>query len=116
MVLTKSELEIMDVFWATEQPLSRADLLEQSEIKAWELLHLFDSSIPVPRVVYNREFAVRELDKSIAGLLQLSELPSGNSFKQSVNKAAVELLASLAPMPEQEKCALLEEAETLKSF
>ena len=95
---------------------ARADLLEQSEIKAWELLHLFDSSIPVPRVVYNREFAVRELDKSIAGLLQLSELPSGNSFKQSVNKAAVELLASLAPMPEQEKCALLEEAETLKSF
>ena len=91
---------------------ARADLLEQTEIRAWELLHLFDSAIPVPKVVYNREFAVRELDKSIASLLQLSGLPAGNSFKQSVNKAAVELLAALSPMPEQEKYALLEEAES----
>ena len=90
---------------------ARADLLEQTEIRAWELLHLFDDAIPVPNVVYNREFDVRELDKSIASLLQLSELPAGNGFKQSVNKAAVELLAALSPMPEQEKYALLEEAE-----
>ena len=90
---------------------ARADLLEQSEIRAWELLHLFDNAIPVPEVVYNREFAVRELDKSIASLLQLSGLPAGEGFKQSVNKAAVELLSALSPMPEQEKYALLEEAE-----
>ena len=93
---------------------ARADLLEQTEIRAWELLHLFDTSIPVPNVVYNREFAVRELDKSIAALLQLSELPAGNSFKQSVNKAAVELLAALSPMPEQEKSALLEETAAVR--
>ena len=60
-------------------------------------------------MVYNREFAVRELEKSIASLLQLAELPAGGHFKQSVNRAAVELLAGIVPMPEQEKLALLEE-------
>ena len=42
MVLTRSELEIMDVFWATEMPLSRSDLLERSEEKNWK-----DSSVHI---------------------------------------------------------------------
>lgn len=92
---------------------SRVDLLEQAELKAWELLHLFDSAIPVPHVVYNREFEVRELDKNIASLLQLSELPFGRAFKQSVNKTAVELLSGLVPMPEEEKSLLLQEAQKI---
>ena len=42
MVLTRSELEIMDVFWASENPLSRSDLLERSEGKSWK-----DSSVHI---------------------------------------------------------------------
>lgn len=42
MELTKSELEIMDVFWAAETPLSRADLLGSTEEKTWK-----DSSIHI---------------------------------------------------------------------
>ena len=90
---------------------SRVDLLEQAELKAWELLHQFDNAIPVPEVVYNRDFEIRELDKNIASLLQLSELPSGAAFKQSISKTAVELLSELAPMPEEEKSQLLSEAQ-----
>ena len=41
MELTKSEMEIMDVFWDAEQPLSRSDLLECRE-KSWK-----DSSIHI---------------------------------------------------------------------
>ena len=33
MELTKSEMEIMDVFWAANIPLSRSDLLEHGEEK-----------------------------------------------------------------------------------
>lgn len=33
MELTKSEMEIMDVLWEAQQPLSRSDLLERSEWK-----------------------------------------------------------------------------------
>ena len=42
MVLTKSELEIMDAFWASDVPMSRADLLEQPEEKNWK-----DSSVHI---------------------------------------------------------------------
>ena len=42
MELTKSELEIMDVLWDQGEPLSRADLLEQSQHKTWK-----DSSVHI---------------------------------------------------------------------
>ena len=36
MELTKREMEIMDVFWAANIPLSRSDLLEHGEEKTWK--------------------------------------------------------------------------------
>ena len=42
MELTRSEMEIMDVFWAANEPLSRSDLLERSVVKSWK-----DSSIHI---------------------------------------------------------------------
>ncbi len=42
MELTKSEMEIMDVLWASDKPLSRADLLARSEEKTWK-----DSSVHI---------------------------------------------------------------------
>ena len=42
MELTKSEMEIMDVLWGADVPLSRADLLEHSEEKTWK-----DSSVHI---------------------------------------------------------------------
>lgn len=42
MELTKSEMEIMDVLWESDKPLSRADLLSRSEEKSWK-----DSSVHI---------------------------------------------------------------------
>jgi predicted transcriptional regulator len=42
MVLTKSEMEIMDVLWGSDRPLSRSDLLAHSEEKTWK-----DSSVHI---------------------------------------------------------------------
>ena len=42
MELTRSEMQIMDVLWEAGTPLSRADLLEQSETKTWK-----DSSVHI---------------------------------------------------------------------
>ncbi len=42
MELTKSEMEIMDVLWASDKPMSRADLLAKSEEKTWK-----DSSVHI---------------------------------------------------------------------
>ena len=42
MGLTRSEMEIMDVFWEAEKPLSRSELLERSVNKTWK-----DSSVHI---------------------------------------------------------------------
>ena len=42
MQLTKSEMEIMDVFWGENVPLSRSDLLSRGEEKTWK-----DSSVHI---------------------------------------------------------------------
>ena len=42
MELTKSEMQIMDVLWASDAPLSRSDLLDRSEEKTWK-----DSSVHI---------------------------------------------------------------------
>ena len=42
MVLTKSEMEIMDVLWDSGEALSRSDILERSQNKRWK-----DSSVHI---------------------------------------------------------------------
>ena len=42
MELTRSEMEIMDVLWEAQVPLSRSDLLERSGVKTWK-----DSSVHI---------------------------------------------------------------------
>lgn len=55
MELTKSEMEIMDVLWAAEGPLSRSDLLERSEEKTWK-----DSSVHILLNGLLQKGAIRE--------------------------------------------------------
>lgn len=55
MELTKSEMEIMDVLWAAEKPLSRSDLLERSEEKTWK-----DSSVHILLNGLLQKNAIRE--------------------------------------------------------
>ncbi len=42
MVLTKSEMQIMDVLWEDGNPLSRSDFLDRAEEKSWK-----DSSVHI---------------------------------------------------------------------
>ena len=42
MELTKSEMQIMDVLWASDAPLSRSDILDHSDGKTWK-----DSSVHI---------------------------------------------------------------------
>ena len=63
MELTKSEMEIMDVLWAAEAPLSRADLLARSEEKTWK-----DSSVHILLNGLLQKEAIRE-----AGLVKRSK-------------------------------------------
>ena len=55
MELTKSEMEIMDVLWAAEAPLSRSDLLEHGAEKTWK-----DSSVHILLNGLLQKKAIRE--------------------------------------------------------
>ena len=56
MELTRSEMEIMDVLWEANVPMSRADLLEQSEGKTWK-----DSSVHILLNGLLKKEAIREV-------------------------------------------------------
>lgn len=55
MELTKSEMEIMDVLWEKQVPLSRSDLLEYNEEKTWK-----DSSVHILLNGLLQKGAIRE--------------------------------------------------------
>ena len=55
MELTRSEMEIMDVFWQAGEPLSRSDLLERSAEKTWK-----DSSVHILLNGMLQKNAIRE--------------------------------------------------------
>ncbi len=63
MELTRSELEIMDAMWGANKPLSRADLLAQSEEKSWK-----DSSVHILLNGLLQKKAIKE-----AGLVRRSK-------------------------------------------
>ena len=55
MELTRSEMEIMDVLWASDVPLSRADILAKSDQKSWK-----DSSVHILLNGLLQKGAIRE--------------------------------------------------------
>lgn len=75
MELTKSEMEIMDVLWASERPLSRADLLERSEEKTWK-----DSSVHILLNGLLLKGAIRE-----AGMVKRSKT-YGRTFSPTLTR------------------------------
>ena len=77
MELTKSELEIMDVLWEANGPLSRSELLEYSVEKSWK-----DSSIHILLNGLLQKNAIRE-----AGLVKRSKT-YGRTFEPTLTREA----------------------------
>jgi BlaI family penicillinase repressor len=75
MELTKSEMEIMDVLWASDKPLSRSDLLERSEEKSWK-----DSSVHILLNGLLQKHAIRE-----AGMVKRSKT-YGRTFEPTLTR------------------------------
>lgn len=75
MELTKSELEIMDVLWEADGPLSRSDLLEHSVNKTWK-----DSSVHILLNGLLQKNAIRE-----AGLVKRSKT-YGRTFEPTLTR------------------------------
>lgn len=79
---------------------TRADILEQAEVKAWEFLALWDKSVKVPNVSYNRNFAIIDLQTSVATLLDLSSfLEDNDPYQREIGKTALALLCRMRQLP-----------------
>jgi hypothetical protein len=87
-------------FHAVRQFLaSKVDLLEQAELKAWQLMHQMDPSVPVPGVMYNRDFSIPDLHSSVESLLGLKELFHGPEFQRELAETALVLLDKVRKIP-----------------
>ena len=61
LVLTRSEMEIMDVLWGAGEALSRSDLLERSENKTWKdsSVHILLNGLLAKKAIYEAGFVKR---------------------------------------------------------
>ena len=75
MELTRSEMEIMDVLWGENAPLSRADLLDRGEQKTWK-----DSSVHILLNGLLKKGAIRE-----AGFVKCSKT-YGRTFVPTMSR------------------------------
>ncbi len=91
--------------------VSRVDILEQAEIKCWEFMNLWDTTIKVPEVVYNREFAVVNMKESIDTLLGLNSISVGNEYRREISRAAVSVLEKIKKITPESRKTILAEIE-----
>lgn len=75
MELTRSEMEIMDVLWEANTPLSRSDLLKHSQEKTWK-----DSSVHILLNGLLQKGAIRE-----AGFVKRSKT-YGRTFAPTLSR------------------------------
>ena len=104
MKLTKSELEIMNVLWNAERPLTRSDILSLSEGKTWK-----DNSIHILLNGLLKKEAIREdgfarsgkvWGRLYAPCISIDEYYEENVFSQSNLDTVPRLFSALLNRPD----------------
>lgn len=110
MELTKSEMEIMDVFWNSQSPLSRSDLLGHGEEKSWK-----DSSVHILLNGLLQKGAIREVGfvrrsktygRTFMPTLTREEYFAATIFSHRHKPELLGLFAALLDRPEVDATAL----------
>ncbi len=71
---------------------ARAQMIEQCEIRAWEIINKWDRSIPIPAISYNRKFAIADLEKELNALAEIASYRIGDEFHREVLRAILDKL------------------------
>ena len=102
-MVESAEAKLWD-FQAIEQYMrTRADMLEQCEVHAWELMNMWLPTVPIPTVSYNRNFAVLELKDAVASLMELSAFNQDNEdYQRAINQTALALLNRLRQLSHEQ--------------
>jgi len=91
---------------------SRADMMEQAEAKTWNLINRWDKLLAVPKIAYNRQFAVYDLLDTVNAALQLSTVPAGKEFERHIARIAVKLSEKIARLTPKQKELIEKEIES----
>lgn len=112
-LVESAEAKLWD-FQAIEQYMrTRADMLEQCEVMAWELMSLWQPTVTIPTVSYNRNFAVLELKDAVASLMELSAFNAENEdYQRAINQTAVGLLNRLRQLSQEQSEKINDAIET----
>lgn len=99
MELTRSEREIMDVLWEAEQPLSRSDILENSQEKSWKdsSIHILLNGMLQKGVIREAGFVKRSktYGRTFETTLTREEYYAQTIFSHTHKPRIVELMAAL---------------------
>ena len=99
MVLTKSEMQIMDVLWAAERPLSRAGILSASEEKSWKdsSVHILLNGLLKKGAIYEAGSVKcsKTVGRTFAPSLTREEYFARNAFSYANKPDIVGLVAAL---------------------
>lgn len=99
MVLTKSEMQIMDVLWAADRPLSRAGILAASEEKSWKdsSVHILLNGLLKKGAIYEAGSVKcsKTVGRTFAPSLTREEYFARNAFSYAYKPDVVGLVAAL---------------------
>jgi hypothetical protein len=66
--------------------------LEELELKIWELLSVYDSTISIPTIKYNKNYDINELKSVIAAIVELVNIDAGVNYQKEVKRTALHVL------------------------
>lgn len=104
MELTKSEMQIMDVFWEAGEPLSRSDLLERSDDKSWKdsSVHILLNGLLQKKMICEAGFVKRSktYGRTFLPTMSREEYFAAVIFSYRRKPRLVELMAALLARPD----------------
>lgn len=120
MELTKSEMQIMDVFWESAEALSRSDLLERSDDKSWKdsSVHILLNGLLQKGMIREAGFVKRSktYGRTFLPTMSREEYFANVIFSYRCKPRLVELVAALLARPDistEERFAIKELAARL---
>ena len=116
-MVESAEAKLWDFQNIEQYMRTHADVLEQSEYQAWELMNRWNPTIPLPTISYNRNFAVLDLQQSVATLIELSGFNAENEeYQREISKTAVVLLNRLRQLSQEKQELITDRIEELSAI
>lgn len=90
-----AESKSVDNISLASQLASIASGLEDLETRLWQMMNEYDGSIGEPKVTYNTNFDIHELNAIVAGIAELVNLDCGKEYARQLKRTAVNVLNSI---------------------